>query len=58
MTEEEFLSLFDRYQPMVYALALSYTRSDQDAEGVCQSVFLRPAGAEAGLPRPDPPALL
>lgn len=33
-------SLFDQYRPMVYGLALSYTRSPQDAEDVCQEVFL------------------
>ena len=37
MTEEAFLALFDQYRPMVYALALSYTRSPQDAEDVCQT---------------------
>ena len=36
MTEAEFLPLFDQYRPMVYGLALSYTRSPQDAEDVCQ----------------------
>lgn len=41
MTEEAFLALFDRYRPMVYALALSYTKSPQDAEDVCQTAFLR-----------------
>lgn len=41
MTEAEFLPLFDRYRPMVYGLALSCTKSVQDAEDVCQSVFLR-----------------
>lgn len=41
MSEEEFLALFARYRPMVYALALSYTRSPQDAEDVCQTTFLR-----------------
>lgn len=41
MTEEAFLALFDQYRPMVYALALSYTRSPQDAEDVCQTAFLR-----------------
>ena len=40
MTEAEFLPLFDHYRPMVYGLALSYTRSPQDAEDVCQEVFL------------------
>ena len=41
MTEEAFLALFDQYRPMVYALALSYTRSPQDAEDVCQTAFLK-----------------
>lgn len=40
MTEAEFLPLFDRYRSMVYGLALSYTRSPQDAEDICQEVFL------------------
>ena len=41
MTEEAFLALFDQYRPMVYALALSYTRSPQDAEDMCQTAFLK-----------------
>ena len=41
MTQEQFLAIFDQYRPMVYALALSYTRSPQDAEDVCQTAFLR-----------------
>lgn len=41
MSEEEFLALYDRHRKMVYALALSYTRSPQDAEDVCQTAFLR-----------------
>ena len=41
MTEEAFLALFDQYRPMVYALALSYTRSPQDAEDVTQTVLLK-----------------
>ena len=41
MTQEQFLTIFDQYRPMVYALALSYTRSPQDAEDVCQTAFLR-----------------
>ena len=41
MTQEEFLAIFDQYRPMVYALALSCTRSPQDAEDVCQTAFLR-----------------
>lgn len=41
MTQEQFLTIFDQYRPMVYALALSYTRSPQNAEDVCQTAFLR-----------------
>lgn len=41
MTKQEFLDAFERYRSMVYALALSYTKSKQDAEDVCQTVFLR-----------------
>lgn len=41
MSEEEFLALYDKYRKMVYALALSYTRSPQDAEDICQTAFLR-----------------
>ena len=41
MTEAEFLPLFDRYRSMVYGLALSYPRSPQDAEDICQTVFLK-----------------
>ena len=41
MTETEFLSLFDRYHDMVYRLALSCTRSTQDAEDIVQTVFLK-----------------
>ena len=41
MTETEFLSLFYRYHDMVYRLALSCTRSTQDAEDIVQTVFLK-----------------
>lgn len=33
--------LFHRYKDDVYRLALSYTKSTQDAEDVCQTVFLK-----------------
>lgn len=33
--------LFFRYKDDVYRLALSYTRSTQEAEDVCQTVFLK-----------------
>ena len=35
------LALFQQYRDDVYRLALSYTRSPQEAEDVCQSVFLK-----------------
>lgn len=34
-------SLFDTYKDDVYRLALSYTKSVQEAEDVCQTVFLK-----------------
>lgn len=34
-------SLFSRYKDDVYRLALSYTKSVQEAEDVCQTVFLK-----------------
>ena len=34
-------SLFGTYKDSVYRLALSYTRSVQEAEDVCQTVFLK-----------------
>ena len=33
--------LFHKYKDDVYRLAVSYTRSRQDAEDVCQNVFLK-----------------
>lgn len=41
MTEDEFLTLFDRYHNMVYKIALVYTRSPQDSEDIVQTVFLK-----------------
>lgn len=41
MTDAEFLRLFDQYHNMVYRLALSATRSSQDAEDIVQTVFLK-----------------
>ena len=35
------LELFQRHRDDVYRLALSYTRNPQEAEDVCQSVFLK-----------------
>lgn len=33
--------LFQKYKDDVYRLALSYTKSPQEAEDVCQTVFLK-----------------
>ena len=41
MTDSEFLQLFDQYHNMVYRLALTATKSPQDAEDIVQTVFLR-----------------
>ena len=38
---DDLETLFRRYRDDVYRLALSYTRSVQEAEDVCQSVFLK-----------------
>lgn len=35
------LALFQQYKDDVYRLALSYTHNPQEAEDVCQSVFLK-----------------
>lgn len=37
----DVMSLYHRHKNMVYRLALSYTKSADDAEDICQSVFLR-----------------
>lgn len=37
----DVLTLFHRYKDDVYRLALSCTRSPQEAEDICQSVFLK-----------------
>ena len=37
----EIMELFDQHHDMVYRLALSYTKSRQDAEDVVQTVFLK-----------------
>ena len=41
---QDIESLFQRYKDDVYRLALSYTRSVQEAEDVCQNVFLKAMG--------------
>lgn len=38
---DDLETLFCKYRDDVYRLALSYTRSVQEAEDVCQSVFLK-----------------
>lgn len=37
----DVMELFCRYRDDVYRLAVSFTRSDQEAEDVCQTVFLK-----------------
>lgn len=37
----DITDLFHRYRDSVYRLAVSYTRSPQEAEDVCQTVFLK-----------------
>lgn len=37
----DVLYLFHRYRDDVYRLAVNYTRSGQEAEDVCQTVFLK-----------------
>lgn len=37
----DVLDLFHRYRDDVYRLAVNYTRSPQEAEDVCQTVFLK-----------------
>ena len=41
MTDSEFLQLFDQHHNMVYRLALTTTKSPQDAEDIVQTVFLK-----------------
>ena len=41
MEKQEVARLYDAYSRDVYRLALSYLRSTQDAEDICQSVFLK-----------------
>lgn len=54
MTEAEFLPLFDRYHNMVYRMALTATRSRQDAEDIVQTVFLKLLSTnETTRPQPD-----
>lgn len=41
MEQKEIVRLFEKYADDVYRLALSYLHNRQDAEDVCQTVFLR-----------------
>ena len=47
MEKKKITELFERYGNDVFRLALSYLRCRQDAEDVCQSVFLKLA--EGGI---------
>lgn len=51
MSQAEILELFDQYHNMVYRIALTATRSVQDAEDVTQTVFLKLLD---GCPAPQP----
>ena len=42
----DVLKLFHRYRDDVYRLAVSYTRCAQEAEDVCQTVFLKAMEAD------------
>ncbi len=46
----DVLYLFHRYRDDVYRLAVNYTRSPQEAEDVCQTVFLKLMEQESLLP--------
>lgn len=41
MEHSEIIRLFEDYSDDVFRLALSYLRNRQDAEDICQSVFLK-----------------
>ena len=41
MEQKEIVRLFEEYADDVYRLALSYLHNRQDAEDICQSVFLK-----------------
>lgn len=41
MTEQEFVAAFERHKDRIYRLSLSYTKSQADAEDVCQDVFCK-----------------
>ena len=41
MEKQEVARLYDMYSRDIYRLALSYLHSRQDAEDICQSIFLK-----------------
>ena len=47
---ENIEQLFQKYKDDVYRLAVSYTKSRQDAEDVCQTVFLKRMKQTMNLP--------
>lgn len=49
MEQIEILRLFETYSEDVFRLALSYLHSRQDAEDICQSVFLKMMRYEKSL---------
>ena len=49
MEKQEVARLYDRYSRDVYRLALSYLHSKQDAEDICQSIFLKLLETNASL---------
>ena len=46
----DVLHIFHQYRDDVYRLAVSYTRSPQEAEDVCQNVFLKLMETESLIP--------
>ncbi len=49
MEQKEIVRLYEEYSEDVYRLALSYLHNRQDAEDVCQSVFLKLIGQKKQL---------
>lgn len=41
MEQKDFRALLDKYQDMIYRIALNYTKNDADAQDICQETFLR-----------------
>lgn len=40
-TDDYIDEVIEQYSPMIYRIAINYTKSKNDAEDVCQEVFLR-----------------